>query len=71
MMIADGYKKGKADPAFLAQTGVVSHWAQAIWNTWLPLHDLQASLDYARLRIAEATLPWRITYGPAAALVCT
>ena len=71
MMFADGTKKGKADPAFEAHTGVVSHWAQAIWNKWLPLHDLQASLDDAKARTAGAAQPWRVVYGPAAALVCT
>ena len=36
LMIADGSKRGKADPAFPAHTDVVLHWAQAIWNRWLP-----------------------------------
>ena len=40
MMIADGSKKGKADPAFPAHTDVTTHWAQAIWNKLLPIHEL-------------------------------
>ena len=71
MMIADGSKRGKADPAFVALTDVISHWARAVWNTWLPIADLQASLNDARTRFTAAAQPWRIVYGPAAALVCT
>ena len=40
MMIMDGSKKGKADPAFEAHTSVAQHWAQAVWNNWLPADDL-------------------------------
>ena len=71
MMIADGSKRGKADQAFVAHTDVVSHWAQAVWNTWLPIADLQSSLNDARTRVTAAAQPWRIVYGPAAALACT
>ena len=45
MMIADGSKTGKADPAFPAHMDVVHHWAQAIWNHWLPETALQTSLN--------------------------
>ena len=48
MMIADGSKRGTADPAFVAHTDVVSHWAQAVWNKWLPIAELQASRSDAR-----------------------
>ena len=34
MMVMDGSKKGKADPAFEAHTSVAQHWAQAVWNDW-------------------------------------
>ena len=71
MMIADGSKKGKADPAFEAHTDVIAHWAHAVWNKWLSIHELQTSLADARARMAEASQPWRIVYGPAAALVFT
>ena len=71
LMLADGSKKGEADLAFAAHTGVISHWAQAGWNERLPFHELQTSFADARARAAEATQPWRIVYGPAFALVCT
>ena len=71
MMIMDGSKTGKADPAFEAHTSVAQHWAQAVWNTWLPTDDLQASIDYARGRIEKCPQPWAVVTGPAAALICT
>ena len=50
---------------------VVLHWAQAVWNTWLPVHGLQTSIEYARERISKAVQPWAVVTGPAAALLCT
>ena len=50
---------------------VAHHWAQAIWNQWLPPDTLQRSIDHARPRLANTTRPWSIVYGPAAALICT
>ena len=67
MMLADGTKKGKADPAFAAHVDVVQHWAQAIWNQWLATPLLQASLNHARAKTAASPQPWRVVYGPAAA----
>ena len=71
MMIADGSRKGKADPAFPAHVDVVQHWAQAIWNKWIPQEKLQMSLDYANTRVDASPQPWRTVTGPAAALICT
>ena len=70
-MIADGSKRGKTDPAFPAHVDVVLHWAQAIWNAWLPTDTLQVSLNYARGRAEASPQPWRTVTGPAAALVCS
>ena len=70
-MIADGSLKGKAGPAFIAHSDVIVHWAKAIWNNWIPLKDLQASIDDAKTRTTASPQPWRVVYGPAAALVCT
>ena len=71
MMLADGTKTGKADPAFAAHVEVVQHWAQAIWNQWLATPLLQNSLNHARAKVAASPQPWRVVYGPAAALICT
>ena len=71
MMIADGSTNGRADPAFEAHAIVALHWAQAIWNDWIPVPSLQASVDYATTRIGNAANPWSVVAGPAAALVCS
>ena len=71
LMVADGSPKGRADPAFEGHTSVILHWAQAIWNLWLPVHLLQQSLADARVRLANAKRPWSIVYGPAAAVLAT
>ena len=47
------------------------HWAQAVWNSWLPEEDLQASVEYARNKIDKAQQPWSVVTGPAAAFICT
>jgi len=57
LMIADGSKTGKADPVFPAHVDVVQHWAQAIWNRWLPEEALMTSLAHARGRIAKSARP--------------
>ena len=57
LMIADGSKKGRADPAFHAHIDVVQHWAQAIWNGWLPERALTTSLNYARGRVTGSDRP--------------
>ena len=71
LALADGSLKGKAGPAFVAHSDVLLHWATAVWNKWVPYHKLQAALDDAKRRIASSQQPWRVVYGPAAALVCT
>ena len=57
LMIMDGSKTGKADPACAAHMDVALHWAQAIWNKWLPVHTLQQSVNYARERISRSSRP--------------
>ena len=71
LMVMDGSKTGKADPAFAAHMDVALHWAQAIWNNWLPVQALQQSVDYARERISSTSRLWAVVTGPAAALICT
>ena len=45
LVLADGSRKGKMDPAFPAHGDVVLHWAQAIWNKWVPVDRLQQSMN--------------------------
>ena len=49
----------------------MQHWAQAVWNNWLPLDSLQLSLDVARTRTTGSTRPWSVANGPAAAFLLT
>ena len=71
MMILDGLPTGRADPALDAHSGVIGHWAQAVWYTWLRTDRLQTMIDDAFERTAAAHEPWRFVYGPAAALILT
>jgi hypothetical protein len=71
LMLADGSATGRVDPAFDAHAGPIGHWAQAVWNGWLPIRHLSQIVVDARVRLAKATHPWRVVYGPAAALLCT
>ena len=71
LVIADGTKRGRADPAFDAHMEVALHWAQAVWNQWLTTEELQKCLDYARCRVAKSPSPWSVVTGPAAAMICT
>ena len=71
MLVADGSLRGRADPAFEAHSDVIVHWAQSMWNLWIPTQLMQVSLEDAMVRTASAANPWSVVYGPAAALVCT
>ena len=71
LTVADGSTKGRADPAFVGNTGLLHHWAMAIWNSWIPRELLQISLSDAMSRMAGAKQPWSVVYGPAAAPVGT
>ena len=56
-MIADGSKTGRADPAFPAHIEVIQHWAQAVWNGWLPRDALQTSLNHAKSKVSNSARP--------------
>jgi hypothetical protein len=71
LMLADGSDKGMVDPAFEAHLGPIGHWAQAVWNRWLPLKQLFQLAANANVKLAQAIRPWSVTYGPAAAFVGT
>jgi hypothetical protein len=40
LLLADGSAKGRVDPAFDAHAAPIGHWAQAVWNQWLPTRCL-------------------------------
>jgi hypothetical protein len=67
LILADGSAKGMADPAFVAHTGPMGHWAMAVWNGWLPMLSLSSMMQEAMTACQKARQPWRIGYGPATA----
>ena len=71
MVVADGSKKGRADPAYDAHSLPIGEWAMAIWEKWSPVAPMQRVVDDAVLRISKATNKWAEVYGLGAALVLT
>ena len=71
MAVADGSKKGRADPAYDARSLPIEEWAIAVWERWSPLICMQKVIDDAVERTARAVNKWAVCYGPGAALVLT
>lgn len=71
LMLADGSAKGRVDPAFEAHAQPIGHWAQAVWNQWLPRSALLRLTADAKARLTRAAHPWQVVRGPAAAFVCS
>jgi hypothetical protein len=71
MVVADGSKKGRADPAYDAHSLPIGEWAMAIWEKWSPIPPMQRVVDDALQRVAKATNKWAVVYGPGAAMVMT
>ena len=49
-----------ADPAFEAHLAPLVHWAQAVWNKWLPLKHLFQLAAVANVKLAEGIRPWSV-----------
>ena len=60
LMLADGSATGKVDPVFEAHAGPIRHWAQAVWNRWLPEKFLIIIVAEAKVRLDKAIQPWRV-----------
>ena len=71
LLVADETAVGKADPAYAAHTGPIGEWAQAVWESWLPLAALNRLVSSAQRRLGHARQPWSIVRGPGAAFVAT
>ena len=71
LMLADGSAAGRVDPAYEAHAQPIGHWAQAVWNGWLPMKHLLQLVADAKVRLDKARQPWMVVYGPSAAFVCT
>ena len=42
LMLGDGSKSGRADPAFAAHEEPIQMWAEAVWSVWLPRAALES-----------------------------
>ena len=71
LLMADGSKTGRADPAYDAHALPIGEWAMAIWECWLPIRSLQRIVDDAVNRLNGAKNKWAVCYGPGAAMVMT
>jgi hypothetical protein len=71
LLIADGSKHGKADPAFAAHEIPITRWAEAVWESWLPRAALALFLKLANRALQSRSSPWQMARGPACAFVAT
>ena len=71
MVVADGSKKGRADPAYDAHALPVGECAMAVWERWSPVISMQSVVNDAVGRIDKARSKWAVCYGLGAALVMT
>ena len=71
LLLADGARKGAADPAFEAHVAPIGMWAAAAWGSWVPDAMLLKLVGRAQLRLASAARPWAVVRGPAAAFVAS
>ena len=71
LLIADGSKHGKADPAFAAHEIPITRWAEAVWESWLPRAALALLLKLANRALQSRSSPWQMARGPACAFVAT
>ena len=52
LMLADGSPSGAVDPAFHAHAQPIGHWAQAVWNKWMPRRYLLRPAAAAKRRLS-------------------
>ena len=71
LIIADGPRQGRADPAHDAHCMPIFAWAQAVWNAWLPRNVLERLADTAITTLSAARSIWQNVKGPAAATVAS
>ena len=71
LLLADGSRTGRADPAYDAHDLPIGQWACAVWEGWLPQISLLKMVAKAKAKLIKARRVWAIVYGPAAALVAS
>ena len=71
LLAIDGVS-GTLDPAFEAHASITRHWALAVWDQWFDTQHMQAALDAARHKLAQAKSSWwTLVAGPSTALLAT
>ena len=71
LLAIDGVN-GTLDPAFEAHASITRHWALAVWDQWFDTQHMQAALDAARHKLAQAKGSWwALVAGPSTALLVT
>lgn len=71
MLAADG-STGTTDPAFMAHSAPMQHWALAWWQGWHTAEDLEEAFTAASLKLAACKGSWwSSTAGPVTALLAT
>ena len=71
LCLADGSSSGHVDPAFEAHEGPIGKWAEAIWESWLPLSLLRRNFHKAVSTLDREKPEWRKVTGPALAFVAS
>ena len=72
ILVAANAKLGDmADPAFTAHADTPVYLAVAVWENWMPIDMLQATVRKAKVELTHAKRQWAVVKGPAAALVAT
>jgi hypothetical protein len=57
LAIADGFRRGRADPAYEAHMAPIGQWAMAVWERWLTPSALHKLVAVSRLKLTTAK-PW-------------
>ena len=71
LILADGSRRGRADPAFAAHQDPIGMWAEAVWSGWLSRHALTTLTSFAIQRILGKQSAWSHATGPATSFVAS
>ena len=57
LILSDLNDKQHLDPAFEAHAAPLCRWAEAVWDRWCPLRDLQRSVAHAKASLSSESCP--------------
>ena len=66
LCMMDGRAHGRVDPAYSAHTDPIGHWAESVWDQWMPSSVLDLLFRGAHANIQKAKRTWAAVHGPAA-----